>query len=534
MDINRLLSDELSWELLSRGCEVGNKTVEQKRILLRQLLRNDFSNAKSVATFHFDPVLELTVCSSKLEELLGYLEEFNLENRENEYRKIKTRLLHVEARLDRVEVKDEKHLGDKINMLELCRELIKKLEEIYIESKSNQNEFSNSSLLDIPNEFLSDVLQNQDSSNSDIQRNELKKMKVANDLIDIGETNNSKANCDDLRQIENIHISSNHLSDRVKNLNLKRNVEQNGTNCRLISENKFRPVSFTSPELPDFSQNHKLDKLETNMSNKYVDVSRWRLKFDSTTSVTDFLETLEEMRISRGVSEQQMLNSVSELLEGDVSIWYRFARNKIFSYREFCNTLRSTFLPRNYEDKILEILRHRTQGTGESVVIYIAHMEGLYTKLQNKPPEFSRVNFIKNKMLPHIQLGLAGKIICTVDKLIEAGREIEEAHASAQVYQPPPVNPRNSVEPGLEYRHPQRKSTSFTPVNVLNVSSNQNSENLSSSKETRQFICWNCGKPGHLRKNCLASPRKVCYRCGTAGVTVRTCQKCSGNGSSSH
>lgn len=104
-------------------------------------------------------------------------------------------------------------------------------------------------------------------------------------------------------------------------------------------------------------------------------------------SVTDFLETLDEMGFSRGVSDRQMINSVSELFEGDVLIWFRFASNTIFSYREFCNKLRSIFLPRNNEDKIL---RHRTQGMGESVVIYNAHFEGLYTKLQKKKPSSLR------------------------------------------------------------------------------------------------------------------------------------------------
>lgn len=40
--------------------------------------------------------------------------------------------------------------------------------------------------------------------------------------------------------------------------------------------------------------------------------------------------------------------------------------------------------------------------------------------------------------------------------------------------------------------------------------------------------CWNCDGVGHLSRNCAASPRLHCYRCGRAEVTLRTCPDCSG------
>lgn len=65
-------------------------------------------------------------------------------------------------------------------------------------------------------------------------------------------------------------------------------------------------------------------------------------------------------------------------------------------------------------------------------------------------------------MLPQIQLGLAGKVVNSIDSLIAVGRQIEEAYFSAKEYHVPPLRPKNSIEPGLEYhrsiaRTPERQ-----------------------------------------------------------------------------
>lgn len=52
-------------------------------------------------------------------------------------------------------------------------------------------------------------------------------------------------------------------------------------------------------------------------------VGRWDVKFDRHTSVNDFLERVQELALSRGVSKTQLLRSAPELLMGDALLWYR-------------------------------------------------------------------------------------------------------------------------------------------------------------------------------------------------------------------
>ncbi|KAF2903542.1 hypothetical protein ILUMI_02643 [Ignelater luminosus] len=71
MEINRLLADELNYEVMIKDLEL-------------------------------DPLSELSVCSAKLDELVGYAKMFDNANADNEYKKIKVGLLHVNDHLEKV------------------------------------------------------------------------------------------------------------------------------------------------------------------------------------------------------------------------------------------------------------------------------------------------------------------------------------------------------------------------------------------------------------------------------------------------
>lgn len=91
------------------------------------------------------------------------------------------------------------------------------------------------------------------------------------------------------------------------------------------------------------------------------------------------------MKISRNISNERILNNISELFFGDVSIWLTFAKNKIGTFKEFCDVLRNRFVASNYKQNILH---YCSQSSEESVIIYEAYMTGLYNKLFSKLTEY--------------------------------------------------------------------------------------------------------------------------------------------------
>nr|CAI5840393.1 unnamed protein product [Callosobruchus analis] len=81
MEVNRLLGDELTYELQVRELPIGN-TVAEKRMLLREALRMERQNLKTFPGKCTAPVeLELDICSKKLSELRADVASFDSDNR---------------------------------------------------------------------------------------------------------------------------------------------------------------------------------------------------------------------------------------------------------------------------------------------------------------------------------------------------------------------------------------------------------------------------------------------------------------------
>ncbi|KAF2899576.1 hypothetical protein ILUMI_06596 [Ignelater luminosus] len=127
MEINRLLVDELNYKLMITGYEL-RRNVQEKQALLR-----------------LDPLSKLSVCSTKLDELAGYVEEFDSGNADNEYTRIKARLLYVNDRLEKVAADPE----DAFKIARLTRPLT-----------SHQY-----SILDVPNLVLPQLFSLENQSN---------------------------------------------------------------------------------------------------------------------------------------------------------------------------------------------------------------------------------------------------------------------------------------------------------------------------------------------------------------------------------
>nr|CAI5835360.1 unnamed protein product [Callosobruchus analis] len=102
MEINRLLGDEITYELQIRGLPIGN-TVEQKINLLREALRKErLKLIQPPEKCNFSEEHELVTCINKLSELRLAIADFNFANREKEFRRIHTRLEHLSGRLRRL------------------------------------------------------------------------------------------------------------------------------------------------------------------------------------------------------------------------------------------------------------------------------------------------------------------------------------------------------------------------------------------------------------------------------------------------
>ena len=247
---------------------------------------------------------------------------------------------------------------------------------------------------------------------------------------------------------------------------------------------------------------------------KPVPVYKWGLTFSGKpgTSVNAFLARAQELATARGVSEPELFASALDLFEGSALMWYRAVRDEVNSWGELAQRLREEFQPIDYDDRLLDEIKRRTQGETESIAVYFATMHAMFSRLSCGLSESARVRILLRNVLPTYQQQLALQPEGTVEELRSLCRRLESRRELSKEFRPP-VSRGKSLEPDLAYVEPE--------VAAATVSSPALKIDSSDRK------CFNCGNPGHRAIGCNAPRRLACYKCGQAGVTKRTCPKCA-------
>lgn len=498
MDVNRLLSDELSYELRIRRLPADG-TVAEKRVILRGALTAEKYIAAKLDSPDSDPTEELATCEKKIEDLMVDVAGFDLENRVNEYRRISSRLIHIRGRLALINCQDKTQGLRKEDLINKTMSLLENVSKKY-ESVSSMH-----SLID-------------DLDEAPEQRS------IIDEPVPLLPQTVSR--------VESIREEPIETAEEVRGLRPLQNT------CHLSNAAQFSTPTITRQKPSSVAQPTCAE--ETPVFRNYA-VSKWNIQYDGRSSVANFLERVEELRQSRGVPESHLLHAASELLKGDALIWYRSVKHTFTNWEDFKQDLRATFQPFDYEASLWDEIRARTQGQDEKVVVYVAVMENLFGRLSQCPSEQTRLSIIRRNMLPSLQIQLALSPVESLATLIRLGRTIEEANFVAHRYCPPPTNIKHVLEPDLAYRKCDSTTrvsavTANTDVELIDfsVAPVSTSRPLSAGEPrvpswSANLTCWNCGGTGHRSISCR-QPKKVhCYRCGMPDVKVSTCPKCSEN-----
>lgn len=225
----------------------------------------------------------------------------------------------------------------------------------------------------------------------------------------------------------------------------------------------------------------QLSELVENLSiNNKINISNWGLKFSGESDalcLNAFLVRVNELRESRGLTTQQLFRSAVELFEGRALIYFRAIKDKVSNWDELCDILRDEFLPRDFNDRIWEQIKSRTQGDRESIAIYVAYMNNLFSRLTITVDESIKLKIIRKNILPFYQNQLLLVDINSLEDLIDICRKIEDNRKFALDFVPPSLN-KNSVETDLAYKEGKQikgkidnmeagKSVSFSQGNSI-------------------------------------------------------------------
>nr|CAI5866081.1 unnamed protein product [Callosobruchus analis] len=446
MEVNRLLSDELTYELEVRNLPIGS-TVNEKRMLLRDVFRKErLKLAESPNKCSKLAEFERPICEGKLEDLRQSIASVDHDNRENEFRRIYTRLTHVSGRLSRL-VCNSEQASQKYSLSHSATQLICELNRVYLESSEfdvatsgdnvprdchtdNEGSLLETSLIDAPIELLPEALSHPNQNRSGDQVSGTLYSRFENLGISSCRDSQVKTYSDPLPRLVTdqssapIQAPSSFPGDHVAPTSLPgASVKQ--SNVPVVSSTN-PPVAHTSARGNSFENPLGLQDLKGQQTAEQ--------------SYFPYLPYRESMYQGHGCRSSHV----------EIGKW----------------NLRHTFQPYDYEYELLDEIRRRTQGSQERVVTYAIVMENLFRKLSSPVSESTKVNMIRRNLLPYIHTQLALHQVTSVSQLTALARAIEEAHLRAQKYQPPPTNARGLMEPELRYK---KHDTRDFQVNALNV-----------------------------------------------------------------
>lgn len=468
IDVNRLLKSELGYELLIRGSPANN-TVAVLRQNLRQLLRLEAEDPSFKRTPHNIPFVD------DVREIEGSIEHLSswLENSDSgkPIPVIETKFIHIIGRLQN-------------------------------STPSDDNERK------IRDDLLNDV-------NVSFAEYQYGLIQTTSNVTP------SMANV--VASVQSLSLSN---SDVSSALSFSMSTLPTGTTCS-VSAPHAPVISAVVPSaasaLPFSSV---LPSVPTEIR-KSTPVVKWGISFtgDKCQSVNAFLEHVEELKCARNVSREQLFREAFDLFKDRALVWFRANRDSFNSWSDIESALREEYLPPDYDDVLIREIERRTQGSSESLGVYVAVMKNMFARLSEKLIEVKQIKIIRRNLTPFYQTHLGLVEIPSLKELIRLGKLIEQKKVAMENYVPP-SRKKTDLEPDLAYLDVR--------VDVATVESkyveNTPSQIPRQAEGTSPNVCWNCGSREHYARNCARPKvRNYCYRCGKPNVTVYTCPRCSGN-----
>jgi hypothetical protein len=239
-------------------------------------------------------------------------------------------------------------------------------------------------------------------------------------------------------------------------------------------------------------------------------VQKLNLTYDGKTCIKQFLNRLEALRISRDIPETSLTRSACELFTGTALSWYEGIKDEVHSWADLKSLLLRDYLPIDFNERLLNEIRSRTQGVEESIIEFISVMQCYFARLDKPISSDEQLSTVMHNIRPFYSKQLALQDITTLAELKYRCRQLEAASQRAKLFTEPSTDNSKSLANDLCYKGTPVKLTSkAAPVEVATK------------------FCVQCRVQGHTLKECRAPKKLICYRCGEKNVTAATCTNCN-------
>lgn len=243
-------------------------------------------------------------------------------------------------------------------------------------------------------------------------------------------------------------------------------------------------------------------------------ISSLNLKYNGKTCVLSFLGRLDELVRSRSLNYRKVFRSAAELFTDSALLWYRGICSSVDSWEDLKQELLDEFLPTDFDYRLMEELKARTQGIDESFSSYYSVMLNFFARLRTPISDEEKLRILRRNIRPSFSERLALVPIVSLSDFKSKCKELETQKLNSQFFVEPPKQSQQTLASDLAY-----KCTVRPAVAAVSAEPQKSRSNL---------FCYRCRVNGHSLRNCTVDKSVlVCFSCGEKGYTVYSCPKCN-------
>lgn len=295
-------------------------------------------------------------------------------------------------------------------------------------------------------------------------------------------------------------------------------------------------------------------------------------KFNGETCVRLFLQKLQEYTAARNISHEKLLNNASQFFSGNALHWFRSNKQHLNSWELLEKRLIEDFTLYDHDYRLLKEINDRTQGESESIVIYLAVMSQMFSRLIDPISEKDQLKILLHNIRPCYANVLASNpsAIESISALSSVCRNYEKIQTLTSQFHEPPKVTDNTIAPDLAFQNVISKNKSNNNYNRYNSNYNKYNPNYknynnkqyeynqksnnynkytkfsqgNSHTDTKHVapinssvahcsynrnqakFCPRCRTDKHSLHECKQDRFPICFKCGMKNVKYPDCPTC--------
>lgn len=255
-----------------------------------------------------------------------------------------------------------------------------------------------------------------------------------------------------------------------------------------------------------------------NSSHSNINLEKWKISFDGSGSVSDFLFKVETLRMRSKCSDEHLLSNFHVLLEGKAEKWYWLfsKQNRDITFDLLRHAITKEFGHLESEYEILLKLSSRKQQYKESYDDYHTYIVSQNLRLKNPLPDSSLIDILKKNLNSNMRFLLFSSEPKSLNDFRDSARKAEKVLRDNKSQTPITFQNRNISEIGISF---DEADESDPQLEALQISKRRNKFDYSNIQ------CWNCMSYGHSYIYCSQEIKQpFCFKCGQKGVLTPKCQ----------